>query len=269
MAHRILAGLAILSALVSVKAVPIVSTPTTTVFSEPTDLPSPYAISHTNVTEHGPFTGVATTTGAISTNILAPSIEPAPPPPQIVEYPSDGQLHGDQPMPFTPSGGIGTNGSLPLYKVATDFDYQSIALALYHEWIELDLFHWGLATFSEEEFDAYGINAEDRHLLQHMADQEIGHASVLAPVRQSSAPTTTQCPTCGSTSTSTRSSLAGQRPVSTASSLTSTQDRLPRCSSRASRSKHASRWCSANLGACFPCRNGTLQGFLRAGLGLS
>jgi hypothetical protein len=179
-----------LFALVSnVRAVPVVSEPTTTVFSEPTNLPSPYAISHHNVTEHGPYTGPpATTTGALSTSVLAASIAPAPPPPQIVAYPADGKLHGDQPMPYTPSGGIGTNGSTPIYKVASDFDYQSLALALYHEWIELDLFHWGLATFSDEEFEAYGINAEDRFLLQHMADQEIGHASVLANMLGPSAP---------------------------------------------------------------------------------
>lgn len=173
----------------SVRAVPVVSEPTTTFTSEPTNLPSPYAISHHNVTSHGPFTGPpATTTGALSTSVIASSIAPAPPPPQIVAYPADGKLHGDQPMPFTPSGGIGTNGSTPIYKVASDFDYQSLALALYHEWIELDLFHWGLATFSDEEFDAYGINAEDRFLLQHMADQEIGHASVLANMLGPQAP---------------------------------------------------------------------------------
>ncbi|KAL2151005.1 hypothetical protein VTH82DRAFT_6103 [Thermothelomyces myriococcoides] len=170
-------------------AIPVVSEPTTTVFSEPTNLPSPYAILHHNVTSHGPYDGPpATTTGALSTSVLAQSIEPAPPPPQIVEYEADGELHGDQPMPYTPSGGIGTNGSEPVYKVASDFDYQSLALALYHEWIELDLFHWGLATFSDEEFEAYGITAEDRHLLQHMADQEIGHASVLANMLGPSAP---------------------------------------------------------------------------------
>ncbi|KAK4129709.1 hypothetical protein N657DRAFT_653018 [Parathielavia appendiculata] len=180
---------ALLALVANVRAVPVVSEPTTTFTSETTNLPSPYAIEHYNVTSHGPYDGPpATTTGALSTKVLAPSIAPAPPPPQIVEYPADGELHGDQPMPFTPSGGIGTNGSEPIYKVASDFDYQSLALALYHEWIELDLFHWGLATFSEEEFDAYGINAEDRFLIQHMADQEIGHASVLANMLGPNAP---------------------------------------------------------------------------------
>jgi hypothetical protein len=35
---------------------------------------------------------------------------------------------------------------------------------------ELDLFHYGLARFSEEEFEAAGINAEDRFLIQFMAE---------------------------------------------------------------------------------------------------
>jgi hypothetical protein len=179
----------LLAALNTVSAVPVASEAQTTVFSEPTNLPSPYAISHHNVTSHGPYDGPpATTTGALSTKVLAPTIAAQPPPPQIVEYPADGKLHGDQPMPYTPSGGIGTNGSEPVYKVASDFDYQSLALALYHEWIELDLFHWGLVTFSDEEFEAYGIDAEDRNLLRHMADQEIGHASVIANMLGPSAP---------------------------------------------------------------------------------
>lgn len=168
-------------------AAPFVSQAQTTVFSEPTSTPS--AISHENVTSHGPYTGPpATTTGALSTKILASALPVLPPPPQIVAYPADGKLHGDQPAPFTPSGGIGTNGSVPVYKVASDFDYQSLALALYQEWIELDLFHWGLATFSEEEFEEFGINAEDRFLIQHMADQEVGHATLISNMLGPQAP---------------------------------------------------------------------------------
>jgi len=119
---------------------------------------------------------------------VAPSIPALPPPADSFKYPADGKLHGDQPAPYTPNGGIGTNGSAPVYRVQSDFDYQSLALALYHEWIELDLFHWGLATFSIEEFEANGLNAEDRHLLQHMADQEIGHATVLTNMLGPQAP---------------------------------------------------------------------------------
>ncbi|KAH8810908.1 hypothetical protein F5884DRAFT_262495 [Xylogone sp. PMI_703] len=171
----------------TIHAVPFVSEAQTTVFSEPTIIPS--VVPQTNVTSHGPYTGPPPTTiGALSTTVLAPSIPALPPGPDAFKYPADGKLHAPQPAPYTPSGGIGTNGSAPVYRVQSDFDYQSLALALYQEWIELDLFHWGLATLSDEEFEAYGLNAEDRFLIQHMADQEIGHATVLTNMLGPQAP---------------------------------------------------------------------------------
>ncbi|KAH6887665.1 protein rds1 [Thelonectria olida] len=170
-----------------IEAAPLdVRAPTT---ASPEEILAPPVVPHVNVTSHGPYNGPpATTTGAISTSILKPSIPALPPPEDAFNYPADGKLHGDQPAPYTPSGGIGTNGSAPVYRVQSDFDYQSLALALYQEWIELDLFHWGLATYSDEEFDAYGINAEDRFLIQHMADQEIGHATVITNMLGPQAP---------------------------------------------------------------------------------
>jgi hypothetical protein len=55
-------------------------------------------------------------------------------------------------------------------------------LALNQEWIELDLFHHGLAQFSVEEFEAAGIDAEDRFLIEFMADQEVGHATMITNI---------------------------------------------------------------------------------------
>ncbi|KAF8643236.1 hypothetical protein AX16_009125 [Volvariella volvacea WC 439] len=82
---------------------------------------------------------------------------------------------------FTPEGGLGTSpGEVPQYVALSDFDWQSLNLALNQEWIELDLFHHGLARFSEEEFDAAGINAEYRYLIQWMAEQEVGHATMVS-----------------------------------------------------------------------------------------
>jgi hypothetical protein len=92
------------------------------------------------------------------------------------------------PAPYTPSGGLGTNGSAPVYRMLSDFDYESIALALYQEWIELDLFHWGLATFSEKDFEKAGLTAEDRFLIQYMAEQEVGHATLLSNMLGPQAP---------------------------------------------------------------------------------
>ncbi|KAJ7819804.1 Rds1 protein [Mycena olivaceomarginata] len=86
------------------------------------------------------------------------------------------------PAPFTPAGGLGTNGTPPVYSPMSDFDFQSMNLALNQEWIELDLFHHGVAQFAVEEFEAAGIDAEDRFLIEFMADQEVGHATMLTNI---------------------------------------------------------------------------------------
>ncbi|KAI1827649.1 hypothetical protein F4861DRAFT_529164 [Xylaria intraflava] len=159
---------------------------TTTMTSAPIG-PNPVPV--TNVTSHGPYTGPSpTTTGALNTTVLASFIPPKPPEQYKLQYPADGQLHHPLPAPYTPSGGLGTNGSEPVYRVQSDFDYESIALALYQEWIELDLFHYGLATYSVRDFEANGLTAEDRHLLQFMADQEVGHATALTNMLGPQAP---------------------------------------------------------------------------------
>jgi len=72
--------------------------------------------------------------------------------------------------------------------VNSDFDFQSIALGLYQEWIELDLFNNGLAVFSEEDFLAAGLTAEDRSYIAFMAIQESGHATLLSNMLGPAAP---------------------------------------------------------------------------------
>ncbi|KAI0130403.1 ferritin-like domain-containing protein [Xylariales sp. AK1849] len=167
-------------------AVPVVSEATTTyVSAAPTTVP---VVSVTNVTSHGPFTGTPTTTGALSTDVVAASIPALPAADYKYQYPADGKLHQKEPAPYTPGGGLGTNGSAPVYRPQSDFDYESLALALYQEWIELDLFHWGLATFSVEEFEAAGLTAEDRALIEFMADQEVGHATLITNILGAEAP---------------------------------------------------------------------------------
>ncbi|EIN11710.1 Rds1 protein [Punctularia strigosozonata HHB-11173 SS5] len=86
--------------------------------------------------------------------------------------------------PYTPSGGLGTNSTPPEYVYMSDFDFQSLNLGLNQEWIELDLFHHALAKFSVEEFEEAGLNAEDRFLLEYMADQEVGHATLIQNMLQ-------------------------------------------------------------------------------------
>ncbi|TNY22739.1 Rds1 protein [Rhodotorula diobovata] len=76
--------------------------------------------------------------------------------------------------PGQPAGGL--LQYKPTYTVESNFDFQSLNLALNQELIELDLFHNGLARFSVEDFEAAGLTADDRALIEHMANQEIGHA---------------------------------------------------------------------------------------------
>lgn len=165
----------------------IVSSPTTTITSA-ASVTAP-VVPVTDVTSHGPYTGPPpTTTGALSTSVLAASVPALPAQSFKYDYPADGELHANEPAPYTPAGGLGTNGTAPVYRVQSDFDYQSIALGLYQEWIELDLFHYGLATYSVEDFEAAGLNAEDRFLLEFMADQEVGHATLLTNMLGDNAP---------------------------------------------------------------------------------
>lgn len=95
---------------------------------QPAPVPPPRVISSqvTGTTTHGPYSGVPTTTGALSTTVLAASIPALPPNPTATTYPSDGELHAPQPAPYTPAGGLGTNGTEPVYNMKSDFDYQSI-----------------------------------------------------------------------------------------------------------------------------------------------
>lgn len=89
-------------------------------------------------TSHGPYSGVPTVTGAANgPATLASSVGTLPPNPTATYYNSKGVPLNDLPAPYTPAGGLGTNGSLPRYMVESDFDYESIMLGLYQEWIEL------------------------------------------------------------------------------------------------------------------------------------
>lgn len=60
-------------------------------------------------------------------------------------------------------------------------------LGLYQEYLELDLFQYGLQRFSEADFLAAGLTAADRRLIQFMAEQELGHIAALTNIIGSSA----------------------------------------------------------------------------------
>ncbi|WVR03165.1 hypothetical protein IAU60_000155 [Kwoniella sp. DSM 27419] len=83
-----------------------------------------------------------------------------------------------------PAGGVDVrpNATAPVYHTMTDFDFQSLNLGLNQEWIELDLFNYGVRTFSEQDFADAGMTAEDISLVQFMANQEVGHATLLTNI---------------------------------------------------------------------------------------
>lgn len=62
------------------------------------------------------------------------------------------------------------------------------ALALYQEWLELDLFQDGLNRFSEADFRAAGLTAADRYLIQFMAEQSLGHVTMISNMLGAKAP---------------------------------------------------------------------------------
>ncbi|KAF2153726.1 hypothetical protein K461DRAFT_223148 [Myriangium duriaei CBS 260.36] len=142
----------------------------------------------TGPTYHGPYSGSPTVTGAVSTTALAQTIPSLGLNPTATYYNANGKLQNPEPVPYQPAGGLGTNGTTPRYMVNSDFDFESIALGLYQEYIELDCFNNGLATFSDEDFQAAGLGPEARSLIQFMAQQEEGHATLLTNMLGEAAP---------------------------------------------------------------------------------
>jgi hypothetical protein len=75
---------------------------------------------------HTPFTGTATTTGALTASSIGTGISGGGVAAGATTYPSDGKLHQAEPAPHVPAGGVGTNGSTPIYNTKSDFDYESL-----------------------------------------------------------------------------------------------------------------------------------------------
>lgn len=92
-----------------------------------TETPSP-PVTLSQISTHGVYHGPApTTTGALTAyTILGTSIPTRPAPASATTYAADGQLHDPQPIPYAPGGGLGTNGTMPVYRPQSDFDYESL-----------------------------------------------------------------------------------------------------------------------------------------------
>ncbi|KAI1940491.1 hypothetical protein LOZ66_002085 [Ophidiomyces ophidiicola] len=171
----------------------------TTVYGKPADLtyasgiifpataPVASGISFSRAT--GAYTGIPTATGALTGSSRGTAISGRPPGPEATRYQSDGRLHDPQPAPYVPGGGLGTNGTMPVYNVQSDYDYQSVALLLYASWLQLDLFDTGLSQFSQQDFIQAGLTANDFNLIQFMRGEVLGQVTVLKNILGSSAPT--------------------------------------------------------------------------------
>ncbi|KAF8242691.1 hypothetical protein K440DRAFT_656442 [Wilcoxina mikolae CBS 423.85] len=111
-------------------------------------------------------------------------------PPELPNpYPNTGNLTKPEPRPYTPAGGNGTSPKdIPVYQAFSDFDYFSLSLALYQEYIELDLFQEGLRRFTVEDFQNVGLTEDDRTLIEFMAEQEVGHAILISNILGPHAP---------------------------------------------------------------------------------
>ncbi|KAJ5746008.1 Protein rds1 [Penicillium odoratum] len=148
----------------------------------------PSTRSHPTSLPHSSYNGTATVTGALTASSIGTGIPSGNVSYTATTYPSDGNLQNAEPAPYVPAGGVGTNGSIPVYNAKSDFDYESLALALYQEWIELDLFQDGLRRFSAKDFKAAGLSSKERDLIAFMAEQEVGHATLISNILGANAP---------------------------------------------------------------------------------
>jgi hypothetical protein len=95
----------------------------------------------TGVTSHGPYSGTPTIVGAVKNSPAGTAIPALPPNPTALLYNPNGTLNHQEPIPYQPAGGLGTNGTEPVYRVQSDFDYESILLGLYQVSINNHLSH--------------------------------------------------------------------------------------------------------------------------------
>ncbi|KAJ5802897.1 uncharacterized protein N7503_005347 [Penicillium pulvis] len=149
---------------------------------------APPTRSHPTSLPHSAYNGTATVTGAIAATSVGTGIPSGSVAHSATTYPSDGKLHNAEPAPYDPAGGVGMNGSIPVYNAKSDFDYESLALTLYQEWIELDLFQDALNRFSVDDFKSAGLTSKDRDLIAFMAQQEVGHATMVSNILGAKAP---------------------------------------------------------------------------------
>lgn len=95
-------------------------------------LSGPSIVNHPASEAHSSYSGTPTTTGALrASSVLGSSVPSLGVAPGATDYPSDGQLHAPQPAPYTPAGGVGTDGTAPVYNAKSDFDFESLVRDIY------------------------------------------------------------------------------------------------------------------------------------------
>lgn len=89
-------------------------------------------VSYVTSMAHSAYMGKPTVTGALNaSSTLGANISSLGVAPSATTYPSDGKLHDPAPAPFFPAGGVGTNGTTPVYNAKSDFDFESL-VCLFH-----------------------------------------------------------------------------------------------------------------------------------------
>lgn len=87
----------------------------------------PPAVNHPTSLSHAPYSGTPTTTGAImASSVLGSAVPSLGVAPGATDYPSNGKLQEPEPAPYVPAGGVGTNGTTPVYNAKSDFDFESL-----------------------------------------------------------------------------------------------------------------------------------------------
>lgn len=90
----------------------------------------PSTRSHPSSRPHTPFSGSPSATGALTATSVGKGIPGEGVLPAATTYRSDGKLHNAEPALYVPAEGVGTNGSIPVYNVRSDFDYESLVRTL-------------------------------------------------------------------------------------------------------------------------------------------
>lgn len=91
---------------------------------------APPVVSFATSMDHTSFSGTPSVTGALNaSSTIAMTIPSLSVEPSATTYPSDGKLQNPAPAPYVPAGGVGTNGTTPVYNAKSDFDFQSLVCA--------------------------------------------------------------------------------------------------------------------------------------------